>query len=80
MHISSATRDQIQNCVKTQLGKDLQIEAAKRRESIYPDKVDFVPWVLINNVSLSNIQYVTDSIPQLICDSIFDKKLPAICE
>jgi hypothetical protein len=79
LHISHVEYDQILHCVKTKKGNDLQIEAAKRTQSAYPDQHTYVPWIFINNVSLANSQYIARNVPQFICDSFVGKNVPDVC-
>ncbi|GMT14901.1 hypothetical protein PFISCL1PPCAC_6198, partial [Pristionchus fissidentatus] len=80
LSIGMDIRTMIQSCMVTHESANLQKAAAARTDNVYPDKHDHVPWVLFNNVSLADAQFLADDIPQLICSWYNgDTKIP-YCE
>ncbi|KAF7637825.1 hypothetical protein Mgra_00002799 [Meloidogyne graminicola] len=68
--------DQIMHCFNGQKGDKLQKIAAEQTFNIWPDKNEFVPWILINNASLISQQFFMQQLPTLICQSyIGDNKI-----
>lgn len=61
--------DQIMHCFNGQKGEKLQKLAGEQTFNIWPDKHEFVPWILINNASLSSQQFFMNQLPTLICQS-----------
>lgn len=67
----------IQSCLVSRLGERLQVKAAERTANVWPEKHQFVPWVLFNNVSLARSQNLMDDIPSLLCQWYNgDKQIP----
>jgi len=77
--VSHVQYDQILHCVKTPTGAALQLEAAKRTESAYPDKHTHVPWLYFNNVSLANSQFLIRDLSVFICESLATDHQPDVC-
>lgn len=62
------------------MGKKLQIEAAKFTENVWPDKHDRVPWLLFNNISVNEQQYLGKDLPLVICQFYIGDKRPQFCK
>ncbi|KAE9412474.1 hypothetical protein Angca_007955, partial [Angiostrongylus cantonensis] len=56
------------SCVVSNVGKKLQQEAAEKTASIWPDKHTFVPWIIVNGISLKTKQMMINNLPYLLCD------------
>jgi interferon gamma-inducible protein 30 len=72
--------DQIIHCYNSALGNTLQVKAAERTESAWPDKHEYVPWILINNASLLSQQYMQNNLNTLICQSYVGDEPPSECQ
>jgi len=79
LNISHTIYDQINHCYNGELGNQLQLQAAERTEQVWPDQHVFVPWVLFNNVSLENRQFLQSSIDSVICDMYIGDDSPPGC-
>jgi len=79
LNISHTVYDQINHCYNGDLGNQLQLQAAERTEQVWPDQHNFVPWVLFNNVSLENRQFMTSSIESIVCDMYIGDDSPTAC-
>uniref|UniRef100_A0A0K0DN55 Transposase n=1 Tax=Angiostrongylus cantonensis TaxID=6313 RepID=A0A0K0DN55_ANGCA len=56
------------SCMVSQLGDKLQQEAAEKTADVWPDQHMFVPWIIVNGVSLNSKQAMIDNLPYLLCD------------
>ncbi|KAL3118565.1 hypothetical protein niasHT_005780 [Heterodera trifolii] len=56
MDLISDTIIKIRTCADGHEGNALQMAAAKQTNAIMPDKMTFVPWILWNNSSFSDLQ------------------------
>jgi len=71
--------DQIIHCAASETGDKFQREAAARTDQSWPDKHRFVPWVLFNNVSIENYQFLLGGLPTAICEFYNGDKVPGHC-
>ncbi|KAI6242886.1 hypothetical protein M3Y99_00197800 [Aphelenchoides fujianensis] len=62
------------HCTQGKKGHELQLEAAERTENVWPEKHEFVPHLLFNNVSLLDAQVAIRDLPAAICDWIVGEK------
>ncbi|KAI3418713.1 hypothetical protein GPALN_007820 [Globodera pallida] len=72
--------DRIMQCFDKSEGDTLQTLAALKTQMIWPNKHQFVPWIVVNNVSIESMQFLRYSIPALICESRADGEYVAECE
>ncbi|CAB3404044.1 unnamed protein product [Caenorhabditis bovis] len=69
-----------QSCLVSKLGAQLQAEAGKVTDSVWPEKHKFVPWVIFNGVSLTKLQGFQNQIPTLLCEWYTGAKPIPYCE
>ena len=67
------------HCAASETGDKFQREAAARTDQSWPDKHRFVPWVLFNNVSIENYQFLLGGLPTAICEFYNGDKVPGHC-
>lgn len=70
----------IQQCRNGSLGDELQMEMAKKTEDIWPEKHDFVPWIVVNDVSTTNMQINQDNLLNVLCTWFRGATKPKGCE
>ncbi|VDM59706.1 unnamed protein product [Angiostrongylus costaricensis] len=68
LSIGEADQNLIQSCMVSELGEKLQQEAAEKTANVWPDQHIFVPWIIVNGVSLISKQAMIDNLPYLLCD------------
>ncbi|KAI1703883.1 gamma interferon inducible lysosomal thiol reductase (GILT) domain-containing protein [Ditylenchus destructor] len=79
-HITPQVVDQIVHCASGDLGAKLQKQAAERTHNVWPDQHMGVPWLVFNNVSVTNVQmYLMQSLPTAICEMYVGDKSPPGC-
>uniref|UniRef100_A0A914VVY0 Uncharacterized protein n=1 Tax=Plectus sambesii TaxID=2011161 RepID=A0A914VVY0_9BILA len=76
--ISTAVQSKISTCHSGPLGDKLQQDAGLRTDAIGPIKHKFVPWVLVQGVSLNGVQSIQNDLPLFICQWYIGPK-PAAC-
>ncbi|KAJ1355312.1 hypothetical protein KIN20_012655 [Parelaphostrongylus tenuis] len=77
LSVSEEVQRMIQSCMVSQIGAKLQQEAAEKTANIWPDKHTFVPWVIVNGISLKSKQTMINNLPYLLCEWYTgDKKIP----
>ncbi|CAD6192462.1 unnamed protein product [Caenorhabditis auriculariae] len=69
-----------QSCLVSNIGARLQKKAADLTNSVWPDQHKFVPWVVFNGVSLTNLQVYQNQIPLLICQWYNGDQKISYCE
>ncbi|KHJ96852.1 hypothetical protein OESDEN_03167 [Oesophagostomum dentatum] len=75
------TKRLIEECFNTELGDQLQEEAGRVTNSVWPDVKKSVPWLVFNGVSLRVLQEKFKIIPKLLCEWYQgDKKIPYCAE
>ncbi|KAI6228159.1 GILT-like protein F37H8.5 [Aphelenchoides besseyi] len=70
--------DLIHHCELGKKGQKLQLVSADRTENIFPDKHQFVPHLLFQNVSLMDAQGLIRDLPLTLCGWIEGEK-PDVC-
>ncbi|KAJ1370057.1 hypothetical protein KIN20_031695 [Parelaphostrongylus tenuis] len=77
LSVSEEVQRMIQSCMVSQIGAKLQQEAAEKTANTWPDKHTFVPWVIVNGISLKSKQTMINNLPYLLCEwYIGDNKIP----
>jgi len=77
VNVSREQLNQMFHCIDVGPGPKLQRRAAKRTESAYPDKHGWVPWLIVNNVSLTHLQFVLiKDLHVTICNAFPIRKPP----
>jgi len=80
MSIKLSEQNKITECTQGPLGDQLQKVAADRTDAIVPDKHEFVPWILIDNISLKNAQFYQAILFDILCSWYRAKDKPAGCQ
>src|SRR3569832_776186 len=57
----------ILKCYNSTESHELELAMAKRTNEIWPEKHRFVPWIMINNVSLLSRQIYQENFFQFLC-------------
>ncbi|XGW12853.1 hypothetical protein V3C99_013475 [Haemonchus contortus] len=77
LSVSDDIQRMIQSCLVSRLGEELQMKAAEATDNVWPDQHRFVPWIVINGVSVASAQTMMDRLPNLLCEwYIGDKPIP----
>jgi interferon gamma-inducible protein 30 len=76
--IGTNVQDKISTCHTGPLGDKLQMDAAQLTDSVWPIKHKYVPWVLVQGVSLNGVQSISKDLPLFICQWYIGPK-PAAC-
>ncbi|CAI2338904.1 unnamed protein product [Caenorhabditis sp. 36 PRJEB53466] len=69
-----------QSCLVSKLGADLQTKAAATTNNVWPEKHQFVPWMVVNGVSLTSLQGFQNQLPTLLCEWYSGDKPIPFCE
>ncbi|CAO4365348.1 unnamed protein product [Caenorhabditis nigoni] len=69
-----------QSCLVSKLGADLQTRAAATTNNVWPEQHKFVPWVVVNGVSLTSLQGFQNQLPTLLCEWYSGDKPIPYCE
>ncbi|CAI5443642.1 unnamed protein product [Caenorhabditis angaria] len=69
-----------QSCLVSKLGTQLQLQAAKATSEVWPEQHKFVPWVVVNGVSLVKLQGFQNDLAVLICEWYSGDKPIPFCE
>jgi len=77
--ITDSDQNKINECAQGPQGDQLQKVAADRTDAITPDKHKFVPWILINGVSLQKAQIYQDILLPALCSWYRAEKVPVAC-
>jgi interferon gamma-inducible protein 30 len=77
--ISQDDQDQINQCYNGDLGVQLQIEAANKTAAVQPQQHTGVPWILVNDVSTSNLQAYQDALFSVLCAWYQGPSAPRFC-
>jgi len=78
--IKASEQKKIGECTSGPLGDQLQKQAADRTDGIKPDSHDFVPWILINDVSLQKAQLYQNILFQALCSWYRSDLVPPGCQ
>jgi len=78
--IKATEQKKIDECAQGPQGDQLQKAAADRTDAITPDKHQFVPWIMVNDVSLQRAQIYQGVLLGALCDWYRGKEAPAGCE
>ncbi|KAJ1371555.1 hypothetical protein KIN20_033524 [Parelaphostrongylus tenuis] len=66
--IREEVQGKIQSCVHSHLGDELQQEAAEKTANVWPLKHYWVPWIIVNGVSVERTQAMLHSLPYYLCE------------
>ncbi|KAJ1371558.1 hypothetical protein KIN20_033527 [Parelaphostrongylus tenuis] len=55
-------------CMTSPIGDELQLEAAEKTANIWPEKHRWVPWIVVNGVSLESVQSLMYNLPHHLCE------------
>jgi len=79
LHIQPHVADQVIHCANGKYGDKMQQEDAKKTDNVWPDKHEYVPWLLFNGVSLKNAQFFVNDLPSAICEWYVGDRPPSAC-
>uniref|UniRef100_A0A914CN99 Gamma-interferon-inducible lysosomal thiol reductase n=1 Tax=Acrobeloides nanus TaxID=290746 RepID=A0A914CN99_9BILA len=79
LHIQPHISDQVIHCANGKYGDKMQQEDAKKTDNIWPDKHEYVPWLVFNGVSLKNAQFFIKNLPSAICEWYVGDRPPSAC-
>jgi interferon gamma-inducible protein 30 len=77
--IKATEQAKITECTQGPQGDQLQKIAADKTDAILPEKHQFVPWILFNDVSLQKAQYYQNALFGALCDWYRGKQTPQGC-
>lgn len=78
--IKASEQNKITECTKGPQGDQLQKAAADRTDAAVPDKHEFVPWIVVNDVSLRKAQFYQNALFGALCAWYRGKDTPAGCD
>jgi len=78
--IKASEQKKIDECAQGPQGDQLQKAAADRTDAIKPDKHVFVPWIMINDVSLQKAQIYQNILFPALCTWYRAEKTPDACQ
>jgi len=78
--VKSSEQNKIIECTRGAQGDQLQKAAADRTDAVQPDQHQFVPWILINEVSLQKAQIYQNVLFEALCAWYRAKDQPTGCQ
>jgi len=78
--IKESEQKKITECTQGPQGDQLQKAAADRTDAVKPEKHVFVPWIMINDVSLQKAQIYQDILFSALCNWYRAEKTPDACD